>query len=119
MRLFETEDREDLRKKVKQDERHNKNTEGTEKSFLERLHVMGYYRQMVVHVPGKGERECLSANNDIPPHHKDAEHDEKDAYDGPSDRQPRSEKEDERYEVPEAVLEDKYAGEIFVINNAP
>ena len=62
----------------KQYERHDKNAERAAKAFFEGLPIMRDNRKVIVHEPGKGQRKCLAADHDIPPHHKDAKENEHD-----------------------------------------
>ncbi len=58
---------------IKQYERSRRNSQGTKESFLKSLPIMRYYRQMIVHEPGKTQRKCLPANNDVVTHHEHSE----------------------------------------------
>ena len=41
--------------------------------LFEGIPVVGDDRHIILHVPCKGEREGLSADNDVPAHHEDTE----------------------------------------------
>ena len=88
------------------------------KPFLKRFPVMGNDRQMVMHVTGKGQGERLAADHHVPPHHEHAEQHQQDAEDRPPDGQPGDQKQDERDQVADAVLHDKYVIEIALVDDA-
>src|SRR5512143_2698648 len=89
------------------------------KALLEGLKVMRYHRELVVHEPGKRERERLAADDDVPAHHEHPEqHQHGDEHRAP-DGQPRQQQEYERQEVAYPVLQDEYVEEVLAVDDLP
>ena len=103
----------------KQYERHEKNAERTGKAFFVRFPIMRDKRKVIVHEPGKGQRKCLAADHDIPPHHKNSEKDQYGTDHNPFYGRARDQEKRKRYKVAHSILQDEYIEEILAVNYAP
>ena len=67
------ESRENHVEEIEDDERGKNDSQHSSQSFFKRFKIVRNNRQMIFHEAGKSQRECLSANNDVPTHHEDTE----------------------------------------------
>src|ERR1039457_5430514 len=117
MALIGEKNRENLAHYPEKDKRENTDRVRPEQPLLVQFQAVRPNGEAIFHETGKRGGERLPAYDHVPAHHEDPDKDEQCTDNHPPDGRAREEKQDERHQVAEAVLEDEDIEEILAVND--